>query len=177
MPIDKDYNSAFFGPDCSRDNALDLNLVLSRIMHYVALGSHSAVKGVCTYKVRTTASEQCLQLGQSRFTAKLRSQPADTLIVCPDRFKMAKNNRQKSKNNKQPSVKPTGRNSNKQPSEKSTGKPSDRQPSTRPASKPSNKQPFAKPTSKAPKCETCGKLHNGKSYPYSPWSLQCKQIY
>lgn len=51
MPLDKDYNSAFFGPNCSRDNALDLNLVLSRIMHYVILGSHSTVKGVCAYKV------------------------------------------------------------------------------------------------------------------------------
>lgn len=166
MPLDKDYNSAFFGSDCSRDNALDLNLVLSRIMHYAVLGFHSAVKDVRTYKVRMTASEQCLQLGQSWFPAKLHPKPIDTLIVCPDRFKMAKNNRQKSKNNKQPSAKPTGKDSNKQPSGKPTGRPSDRQPSTKPTGKPSSKQPPAKPTSKPPKCEICGKLHNGKSYPF-----------
>lgn len=140
MPLDKDYNSAFFGPNCSTDNALDLNLVLSRIMHYVVLGSHSTVKGVCAYKVRITTSEQCLQLGQSWSTAKLHPQPADTLVVYLDSFKMAKNNHQKSKNNKQPSAKPTG--------------------------KSPNKQPPAKPTSKPTKCEICGKLHNGKSYPF-----------
>lgn len=132
-------------------------------MHYVVLGSHSTVKGVCAYKVRITTSEQCLQLGQSWSTAKLHPQPADTLVVYLDSFKMAKNNHQKNKNNKQPSAKLTGKSPNKQPSGKPTGKPSNTQPSSKPTGKPSNKQPLAKPTSKPTKCEICGKLHNGKS--------------
>lgn len=74
-----------------------------------------------------------------------------TLTVCPNTCKMARNNRQKTKNNKQPSEKPSGKSSNQEHPANATNNQFNNQ-----------RANISNPTSKPPQCQICGKLHKGE---------------